>query len=44
LLQTGYALPVDSLINLLGAKCRLVYPEGLLEVRKFKSYNTLHHF
>jgi|HubBroStandDraft_6_1064221.scaffolds.fasta_scaffold1767547_2 hypothetical protein len=42
--EIGYALPVDGVINLLCAKRRLACSEGLLKIRKFKSYNTLHYF
>ena len=39
-----HPLPVDGVIDLLGAKRRLTRPQGLLKIRKFKSYNTLHYF
>ena len=42
--QIRHSLPVDGVINLLGAKRRLARSQGLLKIRKFKSYNTLHYF
>jgi hypothetical protein len=44
MIEIGYPLPVDGVINLLGAKRRLACSEGCLKIRKFKSYNSLHYF
>ncbi len=44
MVEVGHALPVDGVIHLLGAKRRLARSQGLLKIRKFKSYNTLHYF
>jgi hypothetical protein len=44
MIEIGYPLTVDGVINLLGAKRRLAYSEGGLKIRKFKSYNSLHYF
>ena len=42
--QIGDPLPVDGVVNLLRAKRRLACSQGLLNIRKFKSYNRLHYF
>ena len=42
--EIGYPLPVNGVVNLLRAKRRLACPQGLLKIRKFKSYNRLHYF
>ena len=42
--QVGHSLPVDGVVNLLRAKRRLACSQGLLKIRKFKSYNRLHYF
>ena len=42
--EVRHALPVDRFIDLAGAKRRLASSQGLLQIRKFKSYNSLHYF
>jgi len=35
MIEISYPLPVHSLINLLGPKCRVVRSEGFFKIRKF---------